>query len=447
MQLIKRHKREAALVGVMVVTMVVLLIIIAFPAAPTTPKASLGELFGNTNRVAPAGGSVANLTDQQIASYQEKVRANPNTTVDQARLGLAYLQKAREVGDPTYYNKAEAVFKKTLELDPKNVEALGGMGSLYLSRHQFARGLEYGQQALVLKQSSYNYGVITDGLVELGRYDEATETVQKMVNLRPDISSYSRVSYIRELYGEYDGAIEAMKEAVDAGAPKTENRAYVTYQLGNLYFNRGEVDQAEKVYTEALAMFPDYFYAQTGLAKVEASRGNFDKAIEIYLKVTQRLPLSEFIIELGDLYSLTNRLELAQKQYDLVRAIQKIYRENGVNTDMEMALFEADHNNDLPQALERARQEYAARPSIKAADVLAWTLYKSGDYQGASDASKQALKLGTLDRLAFFHAGMIAAKLGQKDEARQFLQKALVNPSFSFLHAAEARKTLLSLES
>jgi len=59
--------------------------------------------------------------------------------------------------NPTYYNKAEAVFNKTLGLDPKNVEAMGGMDSLYLSRHQFAKGLEYGQQALALKQTSYNY--------------------------------------------------------------------------------------------------------------------------------------------------------------------------------------------------------------------------------------------------------------------------------------------------
>ncbi|MBN9390871.1 MAG: tetratricopeptide repeat protein [Chloroflexi bacterium] len=196
-----------------------------------------------------------------------------------------------------------------------------------------------------------------------------------MVNLRPDLSSYSRVSYIRELYGEYESTIEAMNEAVDAGAPKTESQAHVTYQLGNLYFNRGELNQAEMIYTEVVTMFPDYFYAQIGLAKVQAARGNPAKAIEVYSKVTQRMPLPEFIIKLSDLYTLTNQTEQAKKQYDLVRAIQKIYRENGVNTDMEMALFEANHDNDLPQALLRARQEFAARPSIKAADEL------TGDYR------------------------------------------------------------------
>jgi len=112
---------------------------------------------------------------------------------------------------------------------------------------------------------------------------------------------------------------------------------------------------------------------------------------------------------------------------------------------MELALFQADTNNNLPQALAEARQAAANRGIYKTQDVLAWTLYKTGDYQAAAEASKKALALGTNDRLAFFHAGMIAAKLGQKDDAKSYLQKALVNPGFSFLYANEARQTLASL--
>jgi tetratricopeptide (TPR) repeat protein len=445
MQLIKRYKRETAIVGIIMLTLLALLIVNAAKVAPSAPGATLNELLGTTNRTAPGVAVGPSQTDRQIAAYQENLRAEPNNAANQATLGLLYLQKAREVGDPTFYNKAEAVFNNALQLDPQNTSALGGLGSLSLSRHEFSKGLEYGQKAYAITPTSYDLGVIGDAQTQLGLYDEATETIQKMVNLRPDISSYSRVSYIRELYGDYDGAIQAMQQAVDAGAEGTENRAWVTYQLGNLYYNKGDFVTAEKTFNDALAYYPNYFYAQAGLGLIKAARGDVNSAIVILKDVTRRMPLPEFLIDLGDLYTLANQPREADQQYKLVEGIMQIYRDNGVDTDMEMALFQADHNNNLNEALAQAKKAVANRGIYKTSDALAWTLYQMGDYQAAAGASKEALKLGTQDRLAFFHAGMIAYKLGQQDEARSYLQKALVNPGFSFLYAAQARSTLAAL--
>ncbi len=447
MQLLKRHKRDLTLAGIVLATLVALVIIAAPSTTPAAPKASVGEILGTGSRGATAQTGGAALTDSQIAAYQDKLKVKSDDTTSNARLGLAYLQKAREVSDPTYYGKAEAVFKKALEIDPKNAEAMGGLGSLALSRHQFAEALDWGRKAQEARPGlSYNYGVVGDALVELGRYDEAVQVVQQMVDMRPDVSSYARVSYLRELYGKYDGAIEAMQEAVAAGGPTLENRAWVTYQLGMLYFNKNDLAQAEASFNQALLMMPDYVYGQAGLARIKAAKGDLEGAISLYAKITQRIPLTEFIIEYGDMLNATGKTTEAGRQYDLVRAIQKIYTQNGVNTDMEMALFDADHQQNLPLALEHARQQVTARPSIKASDVLAWTLYQTGDYAAARETSQKALRLGTQDALSFFHAGMIASKLGQTDEARTYLDKALsINPNFSFLHASEARKTLAGL--
>jgi len=445
MQLIGRHKRELIIGAAVLITVVGLAIFLLPQPKSSSPNTSLSDLFGGNNRTS-LGSAGGDVTDSQIAAYQDKLKkaADPDSY---SKLGLAYLQKAREVGDPTYYTKAEGVFKKALELSPENVEALGGLGSLSLSRHQFADGLVWGQKAQKLRPATpYNYGVMADALVELGRYDEAANVVQQMVDLRPDLSSYSRISYLRELRGQYDGAVQAMKQAATAGGPTSENRAYVTYQLGNLYFNHNDLTQAAASYQEALSIFPGYVYAQAGLARIKAANNDFDGAITLYTQVTQRMPLPEFIIELGDLYTVTGRTDEAKKQYDLVRGIQQIYRENGVDTDLEMALFDADHDFNLPDALAQAKKVYAVRPSIKAADGLAWTLYKSGDYAGAAEYSQLALRLGTQDSLILFHAGMIKAKQGNKTEARASLEKALsLNPNFSLLYAPTARKTLAEL--
>jgi tetratricopeptide (TPR) repeat protein len=102
---------------------------------------------------------------------------------------------------------------------------------------------------------------------------------------------------------------------------------------------------------------------------------------------------------------------------------------------------------DPKTSLEKARAAYKARPSIHAADALAWTLYKTGNSREAQKYSKKALKLGTRDSLKLFHAGMIAKSLGQKEKAREYLGQAIdLNPHFSLLYSGEAADALKSLK-
>lgn len=446
MQLLKRYWRVAVIAtGVLLVTLA--LVIVTSPNnKPNTTVATNPAATQNVAGGRLAKGSTVMTTDEQIASYQDKLRQSENAP-DLARLGLAYLQKVREVTDPVYYTKAEGVFKKALQLDPVNFAAMEGMGSLNLSRHQFAQGLDWGLKAQKLQpRDTYAYGVMNDALIELGRYDEAVQILQTMIDIHPDLSSYSRVSYQRELHGEYDGAIEAMQQAVTSRGPTPENQAYVMYQLGLLYFNHNNLDQAENNFQQSLTVVPDYVYGLQGLARIKIARGDLNGAADLYSKITQRMPIEQFIIEYGDLLNTQGKTGEANRQYELVRSIDKIYKENGVNTDIEIALFNDDHDYNLTDNLSLAQVEYKARPSIKAADVLAWTLYKTGDFKQALDLETQALRLGTQDSLYYYHAGMINMKLGQSDAARSYLQKALnLNPNFSLLYQDQARKMLTQL--
>jgi tetratricopeptide (TPR) repeat protein len=123
--------------------------------------------------------------------------------------------------------------------------------------------------------------------------------------------------------------------------------------------------------------------------------------------------------------------------------MQRLYQANGVDMDLEIALFNADHDLALQSTLAQAYQAYERRPSTYAADVLAWVLYKAGDYREAQKFSQQALRLGTKDALKLFHAGMIHYRLGDHTQARRHLELALaINPHFSLLYAGEAQRTL-----
>ncbi|MBI4551519.1 MAG: tetratricopeptide repeat protein [Candidatus Latescibacteria bacterium] len=400
------------------------------------------KLFSRVTR-----GAAWSSTDKLINALQERLRIKSTDAQALVQLGDVYLQKARETGDPTYYTKAEGVLRKALDLQPQRDDAMSVMGTLCLARHQFREALDWGQRAQKMNlYSARAYGVIGDAYVELGEYPNAAETIQRMVNLRPDLSSYSRVSHVRELFGDVEGAIQAMKSAVAAGGPAAENTQWCRVQLGHLYFNSGQLDEAVAEYQQAVATLPNYVHALAGLARVLAARKDYEGAIILYTKAVESVPLPEYVIALGDVYQAAGQTAKAAQQYELVRAMEQLYRANGVEMDMEMALFDADHQSRLPEAVARARRAMAQRPSIYAADVLAWTLYKSGQPREALDASRKALRLGTKDALLLFHAGMICERLGDVEQARMYLDQCLsINPQFSVRHADTAGRTLARL--
>ncbi len=380
--------------------------------------------------------SINTNVDKYISELEFQIQQNPNSSSLYNKLGAAYLQKARESGEPSFYSKAEDYLNSSIEANPKNFEAMYLMGTLCLAKHQFNRALGWGIRATDLNpHNAPVMGVIFDAQIELGKYDEALNTLQTMIDTRPDLSSYSRVSYYRELIGDTRGAIDAMKSAINAGAPHSENTAWCRVQLGNLYLNNGEPDKAENEYNLALIEFPKFYQALSALGRLHLIKNNKTGAIELYKMSLESNPSAEAMIALGDLYRITGQNEKAEEQYQNVRFVSTLLKESGVETDMELALFEADHNSNLDKSLKDAEESVEKNPTIKSYNTLAWIQYKTGNYSEAEKNIVQALRLGTKEPLLYFHAGMIYQKLGQNQNANAYLDYALkINPSFSEIY-------------
>jgi tetratricopeptide (TPR) repeat protein len=406
---------------------------------------TMARSSGDDSSQQPANVTTVSNTDSTITRLRQQLGAHPDDAQAYTQLGAAYLRKVRETGDPAYYSTAETALEKAIALRPDDPDALTVMAALALARHDFAGALAIAQRSDV--DDADRYGVLGDTLLELGRYDEAFAAFQHMIDLRPDLASYTRVAYARELTGDVDGAIEAMRRAVEAGGMRGEGVAWTLVQLGHLEFNRGDLDAAQAEYERALDAFAGFLPALAGTARIDAARGDYVSAIATYTTVTERYPAPEYVTALGDVYAAADREVEAQQQFDLVLAIDQLYRANGVNTDLELALFFADHDVRLDEAVAQARAVYAERPSVHAADVLAWTLYKAGDAEEALAYSNEALRLGSRDPQLLFHAGMVRQANGDAAGAREYLQQALgANPRFSVLHAGTAAAALDELQ-
>lgn len=406
---------------------------------------------GGGSRQGPSSGPIpfvavdrdsASPTDRAIAAAQARLSAEPED--EQARLDLAqaFLQKAREVGDPSLYAKARGLLDPLLPRRPADPAVLVAGGTLALAQHRFADALELGRRAVVVAPNhAAAYGVVADAGNELGRYGEALEATQRMADLKPNLAALSRVSYARELRGDLPGAIQAMTQAVTAGnAAGGENLAYVQVLLGHLLLTSGDLRGAEASYAAADRSFPGFAAARAGRARLEVARGRPQDAAGLLAEVVRVQPIPEYAVAHADALFAAGRTTEAAEAHELVRAIAALHEANGVNVDLDLALFDADHSPGRG-AVARARRALSGRPGIFGHDVLAWSLFRTGQLEEAWRESVRALKLGTIDPQLRFHAAAIAFGRGDRRAAAEQLRVVLeTNPRFSALYAGEVEE-------
>lgn len=385
--------------------------------------------------------------DQDIAWWTSQAQANPQDVTAWVRLGEAWMQKARDTADTSSYSQAEGAFQQALALQPTSVDALTGMAWVLSTRHEFEQSIAWANKALALApQHAPAYGLLGDAALEMGDYKGALEHYQKMLDGRPNLSSYSRGAHFLFLTGNVQQAMLLMQKAIASGAPYAENTAWCKAQLALMLWGTGALLPAQQTLEAALAQTPDNYHLLAAMGKVKAAQQEYDAAIRYYQRASAIVPQPEVVIALGDLYTHTGQLEAAAKHYALLDVIRQINQANGVRSDLLMARFYADHDRNLPEALAEAEAVYKTRKSVFAADTLAWCYYKNGRYEEAEKIIKKALQQHTPDATILFHAGMIYARLGHRGTAQTYLSQALsLNGTFHPLYAPVATETLQQL--
>lgn len=369
-------------------------------------------------------------------ALQYKLKNDPGDIRSTLALTTLFLQEARITGNYMYYDRAALkCVNKVLQLDSLNFEALTFKSLIYLSQHHFAEGLALAEKARNINPfNAFIYGLLVDGHVEMGHYDSAVANADKMVAIRPDIRSYSRISYLREIYGDYPGAIEAMAMAVNAGAPGDEATEWSRVQLGRLYEATGDLQNSAMHYAIALRERPDYAFALAGQARVAAAEKNYRRAIDYYRKADSMITDYSIREELADIYRLDGQRQRADSLASVI--IDQLNKEEnngrsdeniGHYADRELAYAYLQRNN-YDKALEHALMEYNRRPdNIDVNETVAWVYHCRNRPSDALPYLRAALRTHSKNPVLLCHAGLVYARAGMANQAKPFLNDAAKN--------------------
>ena len=409
------------------------------PSAGPGPRISTSA-FAEQALSAAAGG----VSARTVAGLEQEVRARPGDAGALAQLGFAYQLRWRETGDASFLSRSESALRRSLRARPGDADAVLGLGSLALIRHDFREALALGRRAQrLLPGSARPYGVVGDALVELGRYGAAFAAIDRMASLKPNLASYARVAYARELVGDRGGAIAAMELALEAGAGQPEPTAWAHVELAKLELGHGRLDAARRHARGALRTFPGYPAALVELARIEAADGRLTPARRAAQRAVDALPTGAAVALLADILDRMGRHAEARRQRHAVGVIDRLLRTNGVQVDLEAVVYRADRQVRPRETVRLARRARAERPSIYGDDAFAWALARAGQCEQALPYAERALRLGTDDALLFFHRGYAEGCAGNRAAMRDWYRKALeLSPEFSVRWAPVARAAL-----
>jgi len=380
--------------------------------------------------------------DKAVATLQ----ANPDALDQYLLLAQVFITEARLTGNGNYYHQAAVkMLDKVLSSDKKDsnleFQALTFKSGVLLSMHQFQAALDAANAAF--KLSNHNaqlLGALVDANVELGNYTEAVKYCDMMMQLRPDIRSYSRVSYLRQIHGDNTGAIEAMKMAVEAGMPGAESTEWARIVLGDLLLMTGDLKNAEICYSTADGLRNNYAYAKAGLGRLEKVKKNYDAAIKHTESAITIMTDVAFINQLADIYALKGDKEKAEEIRKDVLEILKDAEKEGNKSDAKIKhnaareMAEAYlHTGKYDDAIKFAKQDLSYRPAnIDANELVAWAAYLNQDYSTAKMYADKMLNTKTKNPATLYKASMIYKKSGNSTDADKMMQEALsMNPAIA----------------
>jgi tetratricopeptide (TPR) repeat protein len=381
----------------------------------------------------------------RIEAVQRVLQKQPNRYQAYNDLALALIRRARETRDNSYLQQAEAAIEDSLRIQPANFEGGQAHVALLLAEHKYRPALE---EARTLNHrmpdAVITWGYLADAEAALGDYEQAEESAQWMMNLRPgNLPAYLAGAALRQDWGDFDGALDFLSKALQQTPPlETEETAWILTRMAQLHRMEGQLGAADSLLDQALKTFPDYYVPLEELAEARLAEHRYPEAVALMEKRNRSFP-SAFSHLLA-----ARALEQAGRPADAAAMYAEFEREARAqialpdNANIRLIGYYADHAHEPQEALRIAHLEIERRHDVWTLDAYAWALYANGQYTEAGQQIEKALAIGTRDAVLFYHAGKIDSASGKKADAARYFQQSLeLNPTSEASEAARRAAT------
>ncbi|GEC09368.1 hypothetical protein SSP24_70230 [Streptomyces spinoverrucosus] len=385
-----------------------------------------------------------------IGERRAHLRTHPKDAGSWAVLGAAYVEQGRRTADAAYYPTAERALRTSLKVRPRgNAQALEGMAALANARRDFRAARTWGEAALKVDRKRWTtHALLIEAYTGLNDYKAARSTLERLQALHSGTAVMARSAAVYWDRGWREDAAATLSDAAALAETPAERAAWLE-RAGQLAWERGDREAALRYYQEAVRVDPDQRAAQAGQGRALAALGRTTEALNAYRAALAKQPSPGYALELGELYESLGLDQAAQAQYELLHAQVRSAAAGGVDEELVLGRFEADHG-DPEEAVRRLRAEWRKQPGIAVADALGWALHQAGQHEEALEYAERATDKehggGVRSALYAYHRGMIEHTVGLDGPARRHLREALlINPYFSPLWAPLAREVLQEL--
>lgn len=361
----------------------------------------------------PALALAETPAEQKIAAARRALDGGNLTPETYNALGLALARRARESADPRFYEQANEAVAESLRLAPGNFDARKTRVWILLGQHEFAEAV---REATDLNRRMPDdpmlYAMLVDAHVELGNYEDAETAAQWLLDLRPgNVIGLGRAAYLRELFGDLEGAIELMTQAYARTPPtEVEDRAWLLTQIGHLHRVSGAPTAAEAAVAEALRAFPGYHYALAEMAKIRIAQKRYSEAVTWRRQHYAAAPHPENLYALAEALKLDRRHREAKAAFADFETLARAESDSVDNANRELVMYYVDHARQPAEALRIAELEMKRRPNIETRHCYAWALFANGRTTEARTQMERALAVGTRDPVLLEHARQIGVK-------------------------------------
>lgn len=361
-----------------------------------------------------------NRTDEAIIRLQHALRQSTQPMAYLERLGWAFVAKARSSFDPGFYTLAEQCALCMTSKQPDSAEAQLLRGHILNQMHRFREAEVLARQLVAQRGLSFDYGLLGDALTEQGKIDDAVAAYDHMLQQKPSPQGYIRAAHVRWLTGDLAGAIQLMRMAVN-GFRDPEASAWSHVRLALYELQAGQVQQASSRIAATMASKPEYAPALAAHGRLLLAQGKPHDAIVPLQRAVKLNPLPE------SQWLLIEALRAADRT-DEAQAVEQTLMQRGATDDRRtLALYLATTDRDPSLAVRLAQAELEVREDVLTLDDLAWALKAAGKHQEARAVNARAMKVGTRDARLFYHAGVIAAAVGEREEASHWFARAIAD--------------------